>query len=152
MNPYTSIPYLLNEDHKPYPVGFPSGTVGKESACQSRRHRGHGFDPWVRKILWRRKWQPIPVLLPRKSHGQRSLVGCSPRGCKELDVLSACVHNSPGRCPRQSKHSTGDRGIQTPGSWSLLESRSRTPRFSAKHWVCVSPSSCASPRDISQAL
>ena len=32
-----------------------------------------GFDPWVRKILWRRKWQPIPVFLLGKSHGQRSL-------------------------------------------------------------------------------
>ena len=36
-------------------------------------------------ILWRRKWQPTPVLLPGKSHGWRSLVGYSPRGCKELD-------------------------------------------------------------------
>ena len=31
-----------------------------------------GFDPWVRKIPWRRKWQPTPVSLPGKSHGQRS--------------------------------------------------------------------------------
>ena len=37
----------------------------------------------VRKILWRRKWQPTPVSSPGKSHGQRSLVGCSPRGRKE---------------------------------------------------------------------
>ena len=37
-----------------------------------------GFDAWVGKILWRRKWQPSPVFSPRKSHGQRSLVGCSP--------------------------------------------------------------------------
>ena len=36
--------------------------------------RRPGFDPWVRKIPWRRKWQPTPELLPRKSHGQRSLV------------------------------------------------------------------------------
>jgi len=33
------------------------------------------FDPWVRKILWRRKWQPTPVSLPVKFHGQRNLVG-----------------------------------------------------------------------------
>ena len=33
------------------------------------------FDPWVRKILWRREWQPIPVFWPGESHGQRSLVG-----------------------------------------------------------------------------
>jgi len=39
----------------------------------------------VRKIPWRRKWQPIPVFLPGKSHGQRSLVGYSPRGCKRAE-------------------------------------------------------------------
>ena len=54
--------------------GFPGGTSGKESAPQCRRH---GFDPWVRKIPWSRKWQPTPVFLPGKSHGQRSLVGYS---------------------------------------------------------------------------
>ena len=36
-----------------------------------------GFDPWVRKVSWRRKWQPAPVFLPGESHGQRSLAGCS---------------------------------------------------------------------------
>ena len=36
------------------------------------------FDPWVRKIPWRRAWQPTPVFLPEESHGQRSLVGYSP--------------------------------------------------------------------------
>ena len=40
-----------------------------------------GFDPWVRKIPWRRKWQPTPVLLPGKFRGWRSLVGYSPWGC-----------------------------------------------------------------------
>ena len=39
-----------------------------------------GFNPWVGKIPWRRKWQSTPVLLPGKSHGQRSLVGYSPWG------------------------------------------------------------------------
>ena len=43
----------------------------------SRRCR---FDPWVGKIPWRRNWQPIPVFLPGKSHGQRSLVGYRPWG------------------------------------------------------------------------
>ena len=56
---------------------------GKEVACQSRRHR---FNPWVRKIPWRRKWLPTPVFLPGKSHGQRSLVGYSLWTCKELDM------------------------------------------------------------------
>ena len=40
------------------------------------------FDPWVGKIPWRRKWQPTPVFLSAKSHGQRSLVGYSPWGRK----------------------------------------------------------------------
>ena len=43
-------------------------------------------DPWVGKIPWRRKWQPTPVFLPEKSHGQRSLVGYSPWGRKESDA------------------------------------------------------------------
>ena len=41
------------------------------------------FDPWVRKVLWRRKWQSTPVPLSGKSPGQRSLVGCSPWGRKD---------------------------------------------------------------------
>ena len=45
-----------------------------------------GFDPWVRKIPWRREWQPTPVFLPGKSHGQRSLVGYSSWGHSELDT------------------------------------------------------------------
>ena len=45
-----------------------------------------GFDPWVGKIPWRRKWQPTPVFLAGESHGQRSLVGYSLRGHKESDM------------------------------------------------------------------
>ena len=44
------------------------------------------MDPWVGKIPWNRKWQPIPVLLPGKSHDQRSLVGYSPWDRKESDM------------------------------------------------------------------
>ena len=44
------------------------------------------FDPWVRKIPWRRKWQPTAVFLPGKSHGLRFLVGYSPWGRKESDT------------------------------------------------------------------
>ena len=43
-----------------------------------------GVQSLVRKIPWRRKWLPSPVFLPRKSHGQRSLAGYSPRGCKRV--------------------------------------------------------------------
>ena len=41
---------------------------------------------WVRKTPWRRKWQPTPVLLPGKFHGQRSLAGYSPWGHEESDT------------------------------------------------------------------
>ena len=72
---------------------FPGGSDGKASACNFGRP---GFDPWVRKILWRRKWQPTPVLLPGKFHGWRSLVGYSPWGCKELDTTEGLhFHFSP---------------------------------------------------------
>ena len=63
--------------------GFPGGSVVKNLPGQCRRC---GFNPWIGKILWRRKWQPTPVFLPGESHGQRSLAGCSPWGCKELDM------------------------------------------------------------------
>ena len=61
-------------------MGFPGGSSGKEPACQCRRHKRSGFDPWIGKIPWRRKWQPTPEFLPGKSHGQRSLVGYTPQG------------------------------------------------------------------------
>ena len=64
----------------------PGGTSGKEPACQCRRRKKPGFDPWVGKIPWRRAWQPTPVFLPGESHGQRSLVGCSPWCCEESDA------------------------------------------------------------------
>ena len=60
---------------------------GKKSACQCWRHRKCRFDPWVGKISWRREWQPTPVFLPGKFHGQRSLVGYSPWGHKQLDII-----------------------------------------------------------------
>ena len=51
--------------------------------------RDMGSIPRVRKIPWRRKWQPTPVFLPGESHGQRSQMGYSPWGHKELDVTEA---------------------------------------------------------------
>ena len=69
--------YLLSK------MGFPGGSAVKASCLQCRRP---GFDPWIRKIPWRRKRQPAPIFLPGKSHGLRSLVGYSPRGRKEWDT------------------------------------------------------------------
>ena len=47
---------------------------------------GNGFGPWAGKIPGSSKWQPTPVLLPGKSHGQRSLAGCSPGGLRVRHV------------------------------------------------------------------
>ena len=51
-------------------IDFPGGSDSKESACRRPR-----FDPWVKKIPWKREWQPTPVFLPREFNGQRSLEG-----------------------------------------------------------------------------
>ena len=67
-------------------MGFPGGVSGKEPACQCKRCKRCGFDPWVGKIPWRREWQPITVFLPGESHGQRSLVVYGLQGCKHLDT------------------------------------------------------------------
>ena len=74
------IPAALNSDFYLYP-GLPRWLSGKESTCQCRRHE---FDPWIRKIPWRRKWQPTPVFLPGKSHGQRSPVGYCHKSLAQL--------------------------------------------------------------------
>ena len=63
--------------------GLPRWLSDKESVCQCKRLR---FDPWVRKIPWRRKWEPTLVFLSRESHGQRNLEGYSPWGHKESDT------------------------------------------------------------------
>ena len=59
-------------------MGFPGGTSGEEPTCQGRRYNRRVFDPWVRKIPWRRAWQPTPVFLCGKSRGQRSMVSYGP--------------------------------------------------------------------------
>ena len=66
----------------PSPTG---GASGKEPMCLGRSHKRCGFDPWVRKISWRREWQPTPVLLSEESHGQRS--------CKESDMTEMTQHS-----------------------------------------------------------
>ena len=74
-------------------LGLPRMLSGKESASQYRRC---WFDPWDRKIPWRRAWQPTRVLLPRESHGQRILVGCSPQGRTELDTTEVTEQQQRG--------------------------------------------------------
>ena len=69
------------EPGSPVFQGLPRQQSGKESACQCRRL---GFNPWVRKIPWRRKQQTTTAFLPGKSYGQRCLAGHSPWGCRRV--------------------------------------------------------------------
>ena len=64
--------------------GFPGGLTGKESTFNAGDTGRHEFNPQVRKIPWRRAWQPTAIFLPRKSHGQKSLVGYSPWGSQKF--------------------------------------------------------------------
>ena len=63
---------------------IPRWLSGKESSCQCRRHKRHGFYPWAGKSPWRRKWKPTPVFLLGESHGQRSLAGYNQSGHKRV--------------------------------------------------------------------
>ena len=67
-------------------LGFTDDALVKSMPGQCRRPKRCRFDPWVRKIPWRREWQPTPVFLPGESHGQRSLAGYSPWGRKESEM------------------------------------------------------------------
>ena len=70
-------------------LGFPGGS--DDRVClQCRRPR---FDPWVRKISWRKEWLPTPVFLPGESHGQRNLAGYTPWSCTESDTTFTFIGN-----------------------------------------------------------
>ena len=62
-------------------IGLPWWFSGKESPCKCRRP---WFNPWVGNISWGMAWQSTPLLLPGESHGQMSLAGYSPWGCKRV--------------------------------------------------------------------
>ena len=71
------LPYFVRYFH----IGLSWWLNDKESACQCRRP---GFNPWIGKIPWIRKWQPTLVFLPGKSHGQRSLTDYNWWGCERV--------------------------------------------------------------------
>ena len=72
-------------------MGCPGGAAVKNSPTNAG---DKGFDPWVGKMPWSSKWQSTPVLLTGKLHGQRSLEGYSPWGCKELDTMKQLNNNN----------------------------------------------------------
>ena len=77
------------------------------------------MSPWVRKIPWRRKWQPTPVFWPGKSHGQRSLVGYSPWGHKRIRHDLAT---------KQQRRVNRDRLSRDQRCSALVGDSSRSPR------------------------
>ena len=93
-------------------------TSGKEPACQCSRHKRFEFNPWVRMILWRKKWQPTPLFLSGESHGQRCLAGYSLCGHKELGTTEVTRHAhrhtavSYWLCPVQFSHSVMSDSLQ----------------------------------------
>ena len=83
MGPLLCCSVFISYAHSDQSRGLPRWFRGKESTHQCRRH---GFNPWVGKIPWRGEWLPTPVFLPGEFHEQRSPVGYSPWGQKELDT------------------------------------------------------------------
>ena len=75
-------------------AGLPWRLSSKTIRLQCRRGRRHGFDPWVKKIPWRRKWQPAPVFLPEKIRWKEETGRLySPWCCEELDMTEQlCTH------------------------------------------------------------
>ena len=71
--------------------------MGKELTFQRRRHERCKFDPWVRKMHWRRAQQPTPVFLPGESHGQTNLADYSPQAHKESDTAEETQHTGTHR-------------------------------------------------------
>ena len=71
--------------------GLPGGPVVKNLPAKQQM-QVQGFDPWVGKIPWRRKWRPTPVFFPGKSHRQRSLMGYNPWGGKQSDTNDRVNH------------------------------------------------------------
>ena len=75
--------------------GLPRWPSGKEFTYHCRGLKRCVFSPWFGKIPWNRKWQPTPVFLHEKFHGQRSMVGYSPWGCKDSNMtewLNTDIH------------------------------------------------------------
>ena len=86
-----------------------------------------GFNPWVRKISWRRKWQSTPVLLPGKSHGQKSLVGYSPWGGKESDTTER-LHSLSFSGSREEEEQAS-RNLTGFSLWITTSPRDLSPDF-----------------------
>ena len=99
---------------------------GKESTCQCRRHKRHGFNPWVGKIPWRRAWQPTLVFLPGESPWPEEPGGLWSTGSygvrhsgsnSTAQLCSDGASFTAGRVITQSQSHTAGSGVKPPPSW-----------------------------------
>jgi len=121
---------------------------------------GWSWTPWIQLLLvrdkatfsvnvWRRRWHPSPVLLPGKSHEQRSLVGCSPWGCEESDTTEwlpfhfslSCIGEGNGN-PLQCSclENPRDGGAWWPAVYGVTQTRTRLKWLSSSSSVNVKSS------------
>ena len=116
-----------------------------------------GEDIWIPMAdSWRRQWHPTPVLLPRKSHGRKGLVGCSPWGHKELDMTErlpfhfslSCIgkgNGNPFQCSCLENPRNG--GAWWAAVYGVAQSRTRLKRLSSSSssrymYICIIESLC----------
>ena len=95
--------------------------TGRESVCQCGGHKRCRFNPWVRKIPWRKKWKPAPVFLPGESREKRSLVGYSPWGSQKVRHVWA-------------QHSSTIQEVFVSYLWTALPYWSTMPNWSSP-WI-----------------
>ena len=116
---------------------FPGGASGKESACQCRRRKRCGFDPWVRKIPWKRKCQPTPGFLPENFHEQEKPEVLQSMGTRRVTTerwsdwahtlqngggkhsIPRCSHNER-LCKWPNNYLQNSHSLWIPSLWFLL--------------------------------
>ena len=124
-------------------MGFPGGSVVKSLPADAGNH---GFNLWVGKIPWRRKWQPTLVLLPGESHGHWSLEGCSSWGRKELDTAERLTHTHGFSSSHEQMWEFGHKEGWVPKNWffqivleKTLESPCTARRSNQSIWKEFNP-------------
>ena len=90
------------------------------------------INPSVRKIPWRGKWQPTPIFLPGKFHGQRSVVGYSPWSCEEMDMTEQLTLDFLNLSASLRILSPPRKSLKFTGSIMMGEQRTRQERSSSK--------------------
>ena len=125
-------PTILNLPRKPL---FSVSSVSFRNLCMHSQAYAH-----FQHFIWRRQWHPTPVLLPGKSHGRRSLVGCSPWGLEESDTTErlhfhfslSCIGEGNGSLLQCScLENPRDGGAWWAAVHGVTQSRTRLKRLSS---------------------